>query len=48
MKNAILYNIITADAQRRYSIEYNKKKTPLSRCQKQKNKYEQNLLLILL
>ena len=27
MKNAILYNIITADAQRRYSIEYNKKST---------------------
>ena len=26
MKNAILYNIITADVQRRYSNEYNKKK----------------------
>ena len=47
MKNAILYNIITADVQRRYSNEYNKKKNTAFAVPKTK-KYEQNLLLILL
>ena len=47
MKNAILYNIITDDVQTGTQSS-TIKKAPLSRRQKQKNKYEQNLLLILL
>ena len=45
MKNAILYNIITADVQTSTQSSTIKKKTPLSRCQKQKNKYEQTAII---
>lgn len=43
MKNAILYNIITADVQTGTQSS-TIKKTPLSRCQKQK-KYEQAVII---
>ena len=45
MKNAILYNIITADVQTGTQSS-TIKKAPLSQCQKQ-NKYEYNLLSII-
>ena len=45
MKNAILYNIITADVQTGTQSS-TIKKAPLSQCQKQK-KYEYNLLSII-
>ena len=45
MKNAILYNIIAADAQTGTQSS-TIKKAPLSQCQKQ-NKYEYNLLSII-
>ena len=44
MKNAILYNIITADVQKGTQSSTIKKKAPLSRRQKQK-KYEQAVII---
>lgn len=48
MKNAILYNIITADVQTGTQSSTIKKKHRFRGAKNKKNKYEQNLLLILL